>query len=131
MLTEAATSSARAPGLLDSVKDLGRTAIDILHTRFELLVAEIHEEQARIAEILLMAALSLLSFFLSIVFFAFMIVVVFWDTDYRILATGLMALVLFVIGCALSFAFIRKAKAKPKLFSESLDELGADLERLR
>lgn len=131
MLIDAATSSTRAPRLLESVKDLGRTAIDILHTRFELLVTEIHEEQARIAEILLMAALSLLSFFLSIVFFAFLIVVAFWDSDYRVLATGLVALFLACVGGALFFAFIKKAKAKPKLFSESLDELGEDLERLK
>jgi uncharacterized membrane protein YqjE len=131
MHIEAVSGGARAPGLLESLKDLGRTAVEILHTRFDLLVAEIAEEQARIAEILLMAALALLSFFLSVVFFAFLIVVAFWDTPYRILATGLIALVLFVLGAALTWGFVKKAKEKPKLFRESLDELGADLERLK
>jgi uncharacterized membrane protein YqjE len=131
MQTDAITSPARAPGLLQSLRSLSRTAIDILHTRFDLLVTEIAEEQARLAELLLVAALSLLCFFLSIVFVAFLVVVAFWDTDYRILATGLMAALLFGIGCGLGAVFLKKVKSKPKLFSESLDELGADLERLK
>ena len=78
-----------------------------------------------------MAALSLLSFFLSLVFFCFVIVLFFWDTDYRILATGVIALALAALGGGLFFAFMKKAKAKPKLFSDSLDEIGADLQRLK
>ncbi|OGA26954.1 MAG: hypothetical protein A3I01_16290 [Betaproteobacteria bacterium RIFCSPLOWO2_02_FULL_65_24] len=131
MQTEAVTGTGRAPGLLDSLKDLGRTVVDILHTRVDLLVTEIAEEQARLAELVLIAALSLLCFFLSVVFVAFLVVVAFWDTPYRILATGVIAVALFAVGCVLGMIFIKKAKTKPRLFSESLDELGADLERLR
>ena len=131
MQTEAVTGTGRAPGLLDSLKDLGRTVVDILHTRVDLLVMEIAEEQARLAELVLIAALSLLCFFLSVVFVAFLVVVAFWDTPYRILATGIIAVALFAVGCVLGMIFVKKAKTKPRLFSESLDELGADLERLR
>ena len=131
MQTEAVTGTGRAPGLLDSLKDLGRTVVDILHTRVDLLVTEIAEEQARLAELVLIAALSLLCFFLSVVFVAFLVVVAFWDTPYRILATGVIAVALFAVGCVLGMIFIKKAKTKPRLFSESLDEFGADLERLR
>jgi uncharacterized membrane protein YqjE len=131
MPTEAITGSARAPGLLQSLKELGRTVVDILHTRVDLLVTEIAEEQARLAELVLMAGLALLCFFLGVVFAAFLVVVAFWDTPYRILATAVIAAALFGAGCLLWVVFMKKAKVKPRLFSESLDELGADLERLK
>jgi uncharacterized membrane protein YqjE len=52
----AAGAQSRAPGALASLKALGRTALDILHTRLELLVTAIAEEQGRLAELLVYAA---------------------------------------------------------------------------
>jgi uncharacterized membrane protein YqjE len=117
--------------LIESLKALGRTAADILHTRFDLLVAEIAEEQVRVAELLLYAALSLLCLFLALVIVAVFVVATLWDTQYRTLATGLVAAALALAGAGCGVACVRKARAKPKLFSASLDELGADLERLK
>ena len=121
----------RSPGPFESLKELGRTAVDILHTRFDLLVTEIHEEQGRLAELLLYAAIAILSLFLAVVIVAVFIVASLWDTEYRVLATGLIAAVLIIGGMACALTCIRKAKAKPRLFSASLDELGSDLDRLR
>ncbi len=121
----------RTAGPFESLKELGRTAVDILHTRFDLLVTEIHEEQGRMAELLLYAALAILSLFLAVVLLAVFIVASLWETEYRLLATGLIAAGLALVGAACAVTFKRKAKAKPRLFSSSLDELGADLERLR
>jgi uncharacterized membrane protein YqjE len=125
------TGHARAAGPFESLKELGRTAIDIVHTRFDLLVTEIAEEQVRLAELLLYAALALLSLFLAVVIVAVFVVATLWDTEYRLIATGgiAAALLLSAIGCGV--ACVRKAKEKPKLFSSSLDELGADLDRLK
>jgi len=118
-------------GPFESLKALARTAVDILHTRFDLLVTEIHEEQSRVAELLLYAAIAILSIFLAIVVIAVFIVASLWDTPYRTLATGLVAAALAIVGIVCAITFVRKAKVRPKLFSSSLDELGADLDRLR
>jgi uncharacterized membrane protein YqjE len=126
-----ATSSHRGLGSFESLKELGHTAVDILHTRFDLLVTEIAEEQVRLAELLLFAALSLLSLFLAVVIIAVFVVATLWETEYRVLATGLIAAALLASGIGCGVACLRKAKAKPKLFSASVDELGADLERLK
>jgi uncharacterized membrane protein YqjE len=120
-----------SPGPFESLKELGRTAVDILHTRFDLLVAEIAEEQVRLAELLLYAALAILSLFLAVVIVAVFVVASLWDTDYRVLATGLVAAALVAAGIGCGVACVRKAKVKPKLFSASVEELGADLERLK
>jgi uncharacterized membrane protein YqjE len=115
----------------DSLKELGRTAVDIVHTRFDLLVTEIAEEQVRLAELLLYAALALLCLFLAVVIVAVFVVASLWETEYRVLATGLIAAALVAIGIGCGLACVRKAKAKPRLFSASVDELGADLDRLK
>jgi uncharacterized membrane protein YqjE len=122
---------AHGTGPFESLKGLGRTAIDIVHTRFDLLVTEIAEEQVRLAELLLYAALSLLSLFLAVVIVAVFVVATLWDTEYRMLATGVIAAALLLSGIGCGMACVRKAKEKPRLFSSSLDELGADLERLK
>jgi uncharacterized membrane protein YqjE len=124
-------SESSTAGPFESLKELGRTAVDILHTRLDLLVTEIAEEQSRLAELLLYAAVALLCLFLAVVIGAVFIVASLWDTPYRLLATGVMAAVLVAAGAACAIIFVKKAKAKPRLFSTSLDELGADLERLR
>jgi uncharacterized membrane protein YqjE len=128
----AASAAGHSPGgAFASLKELGHTFIDILHTRFDLLVTEIAEEQVRLAEVLLLAAVALLCSFLAIVIVAVFVVATLWETEYRIIATvGIaVALVAGAIGCGIGC--IRKAKQKPKLFSESVSELGADLDRLK
>lgn len=122
---------APATGPFESLKALGRTAVDILHTRFDLLVAEISEEQRRLAELLLYGVLALLCLFLALVTLAVFAVAALWDTPYRLLSTGIFAALLIVAGAVCTFIFVGKAKARSRLFSASLDELGADLERLK
>src|SRR5204863_9503319 len=95
-----ATSTHRAAGSFESLKELGRTAVDIVHTRFDLLVTEIAEEQGRIAELLLYAALALLCVFLAVVIVAVFVVASLWDTEYRVLATGIIAAAPLVSGFA-------------------------------
>jgi uncharacterized membrane protein YqjE len=127
----ATSGHGRTAGAFETLKDLGRTAVDIIHTRFDLLVTEIAEEQTRIAELVLYAAIAILCLFLSVVIVAVFIVATLWETEYRVLATGLIAAILLATGVGCGIACIRKAKEKPRLFSASLDELGADLERLK
>jgi len=131
MVTLDATPAEARGGLFDSLKTLGRTAVEALHTRFDLLATELGEEQARITELLILAALALLCLFLAIVFAAFFVVVVFWDTPYRLWATGLIAL--GMLGAAgLLWVGVRKSiKSRPKPFRATLEELSADVQRLR
>ena len=118
-------------GLLDSLKTLGRVAVDMLHTRLDLLATELAEEQGRIIELLLVGAVALLCLFLATVFAAFFIVVMFWDTPYRLVVPGVIAAALAVVAAVCWAAFQRRVRSKSKLFSATLEELGADIKRLR
>jgi uncharacterized membrane protein YqjE len=117
-------------GLLESLKTLGRLAVDMLHTRLDLLATDLAEEQGRITELLLMGAVALLCIFLATVFAAFFIVVMFWDTPYRLAVPGVIAAALAIAAAAFWTAFRRRVRTKSKLFSATLEELGADIKRL-
>jgi uncharacterized membrane protein YqjE len=127
----AAGTESRSPGALASLKALGRTALDVLHTRLALLVTEIAEEQGRLAQLLVYAALTLLCLAFAVVMLAMLLLVSLWDTPYRLLAAGAVAAVFAAAGVASAIALVRKSRAKPRLFSASLEELGTDLERLQ
>lgn len=130
-MSVAAGTQSRAPGAFAPLKALGRTAVEILHARLALLVTEIAEEQSRLAELFVYAALALLCLALAIVTLAILVVVSLWDTPYRLLAAGAVAAVFAAAGVASAIALVRKTRAKPRLFSASLEELDTDLERLQ
>jgi uncharacterized membrane protein YqjE len=131
MLPEATIAEGRTGGLFDSLKSLGRTAVEALHTRLDLLSTELKEEQARITELLVIAVLAVLCLFLAIVFAAFFVVVAVWDTPYRLLATGLLAVALAGAAWALWASFRREMTSRPRPFKATLEELSADIERMR
>lgn len=128
---EIAAGRAQASGLIDSLKGIARTSVEIVHSRLELLVTELGEEQSRLIELALVAALALLAVFLGIVFAAFLVVAAFWDTPYRLWAPGAIAAVLFIAAAVLWTVFMKKAKAKGKAFAATLHELASDVEHLR
>jgi uncharacterized membrane protein YqjE len=128
---DATLTEGRSPGLFESVKALGRSAVEALHTRLDLLSAELKEEQARITELLVIAVLALLCVFLAIVFAAFFVVVAVWDTPYRLWVIGLLAAALAGAAAALWSYFRRKITARPRPFNATLEELSADIERMR
>ena len=118
-------------GVLDTLKTLGRIALEILHARLDLLTTELAEEQGRITELLLIGAVALLCFFLAVVFAAFFVVILFWDTSYRLVAPGVIAGALATAAVGLWLEFRKRIQVRPKLFSATLEEIGADVQRLR
>ncbi|MEX2239919.1 MAG: phage holin family protein [Burkholderiales bacterium] len=130
-MTTAAGTRGGAPGPFASLKALSRTALDIVHTRLALLVTEIAEEQGRLAELLVYAALTLLAAVVAVVMLAVLVMATLWDTPYRLVAAGAVAAVFAALGVASAIALVRKTRAQPRLFNASLEELGTDLERLQ
>jgi uncharacterized membrane protein YqjE len=131
MPPDATMAAGRSGGLLDSLKALGRTAVEAVHTRLDLLSTELKEEQARITELMVIAVLSLLCLFLAIVFVAFFVVVAVWDTPYRLWIIAGLAAALTVIAAGLWASFRRQITGRPRPFNATLEELSEDLERLR
>jgi len=103
----------------------------LLRVRVELVAVELKEEAERRKRIVLLAVLA--SFFLgaAVIFAGFLVVVLFWDSSYRLSATGAVTLVFFGIGL---WAFLRVQailSESPHAFAETLKEFRKDLEFLR
>jgi len=118
-----------AAGLFDSIKALLATLVGIAHTRLELLSAELQEEIARVALLLLWGAVALFFAFIGIAFLGLSIVIAVWD-EHRLLAAGLMTALFVVLAVAFGVAASRQISAKPRPFNASLGELVKDREDL-
>ena len=114
------------PGPIDSLKELGRTALDIVHTRVDLLSTELAEEQGRVAELVLYGATAFFCLLLAVAVVAVSVIASMWDGPYRVMTVGVIATILMATGLGMSAAFISKAKAKPRPFASSVEALGAD-----
>lgn len=125
----AESSTPASAGLFDSLRQLVITAINIAHTRLDLISLELREEKVRLLSLLArtLAALALLG--LGAVLATLFVVVVFWDT-HRLLALGVMTVIFLAGGVALGLRVIKDLKAAPQLFAESIAELIKDRESL-
>lgn len=110
---------------------LGRTVLDMLHTRLELVVVEFGQERDRLTALLLYGALLLAFTFLALVLGGMLVVALFWDTPYRLAAVGTAALLPLLAAVACAAAFVHKVRSRPRAFDATLQALGADVAALR
>lgn len=118
-----------AEGVLAALRRLTGNAVALLHTRLELLIAEIEEERTRFVRILLFAVIA--AFFLSIgvVTLTIFIILLAWET-HGLLVAGLLAALYLGVGIALAVSVRNLAKTRSRLFSASLAELKRDRDEL-
>ncbi len=116
-------------GLFHSLKRLLASLIGIARTRAELLSLEVEEEIDRLAKLALCAILSLFFMGVAVVLIAILIVVAFWEND-KLLALSLLALFFSIIGLYSGALFLKKAKSRSRLFSQSIVEFSKDLSEL-
>ncbi len=115
--------------VLESLKRLARTAVELVRTRLELLSLDVEEAKLRLLSILLAGAIAFFCFSLGLVMAAFWLVVAFWDT-HRMLVLGLLTGA-FLGGGLLALAVLAwKAKKGPRLFAATLAELERDRDAL-
>ena len=74
--------------MLGSVRELARNLLSFAETRARIAATEFEEQVARLAEILVWAAVALFFSGVAVVFIAILIVLLFWDSN-RLLAAGL------------------------------------------
>jgi len=122
-------AQAQLPGIYDSLKRLLGTLAAIAQTRIELLGTEVEEQVARLVSMLLWTIIALFCGFTAAILIAIVVLLTFWDTN------RMLAAVLLVAGYAslglLAWLRIRAlARARPRLFQATLEELAKDRDRL-
>ncbi|MGB8931753.1 MAG: phage holin family protein [Anaeromyxobacteraceae bacterium] len=115
--------------ILESLKQLARTAVEIVRTRLELLSLDVEEAKLRLLSILLLGAVAFLCLSLGVVMGAFWLVAAFWET-HRMLVLGLLTGGFLGGGVLALAALAWRARKGPRLFAATIAELEKDGEAL-
>lgn len=117
-------------GLLHSAQSLLAGLVAVGRTRLELFSAELQEEIARQAAALLGALVLLALATLTLAFGAVALLLAVAEANRPLAASGI-ALVLALFAAAVAWALRRAARAKPRPFHASLEQLERDYEALK
>lgn len=113
-------------GLVTHVRQLGASILGHVAMRFELLSIEVQEEKARLVKLAISVAFAVLLLITSVVLIAMAVLVIYWDTAYRVPAALSIAgaFSLLTVGCGLYVSGqLRQSSA---LFVTSAAELRLD-----
>jgi len=122
-------SQAAAGGLFESLKTLSVSLVGIVHTRLELLSADIAEEREHLITLLLLVQLALFFLGVGILLLALLIVVAFWES-HRLLALGGLTGLFLLASVGSAWLAVHKTRTRPRLFEASLAELSRDRQHL-
>ncbi len=123
------TAGDTGTGIVQSLRNLTATLVALLQTRIELLVTELEEERIRLLQLLFWAAGALFFFGVGILLLTLLLVAVFWDS-HRITAIVVLAGIFLAAGIGMAIGVRNCMRARPRLFSASLDELARDKDQL-
>ena len=113
--------------LTDTLGRIGATLAAMFQTRLELAAVELEEESLRFLSYLLLGLLSLFLCGIALLLFAFVVIVLFWDS-YRIAASLGMACAFALLGGAVALNLRNKIRDKPRLLGSTMSELGKDID---
>ena len=130
MLDAAGAPGGPPGGLLDSLRQLARSALAMGQTRLEIIGSEIEEQRVLFLRELVRALVAALLLGLGVAFTALFVVLVV-PLGYRPLVTGLFAAAFFVASGAAIAALRAARRDRPRSFSATIEELGKDRESLQ
>jgi uncharacterized membrane protein YqjE len=116
-------------GLLDSLRRLAETLVEILHTRVDIVATEFEEERERIRELVLYGLMALFFAGFGFLLLTLFLIVLFWDT-HRLIAVGGFTVLYLGLGGIAAATLKRRLRTRPRLFATTLAELSKDRERL-
>jgi len=124
------SQAAVPPSLLQSLKGYLGTWVEVLRTRLDLITNELAEERERVQQVLILAVVTCFCLGLAAVLITFFLVVLFWETNYRLAVVGCLALLYLAAGVMAGLAMRQKVRQKSRLFSATLGELAKDSQHL-
>jgi len=119
----------RTEGLFDSLRKLAITLVAIVHTRLEIVASEIDEARARLARIIVLAAVAGFCVAIAVNLLVLLVAVAFWDSN-RLLAIGVLVGIFGVASVVASLMLWTAVKRRPKLLSATIAELRKDRAKL-
>jgi uncharacterized membrane protein YqjE len=119
-----------ARGLLDSLRAVGETLVELVHVRGQLLGVELREEIERRRQALVLAAIAFAFLHVALLMLTLLVTVVFWDT-HRVAAIAITTALYLALGVGTLVRLRTAIAAWPAPFAATLGELGRDFAGLR
>ena len=116
--------------MFESLKPLVSLFAQLLKTRFELAAIDLEEERLRLAELLVLAVISLFLWGIGIIL-ACLWVLEWAGLEHRVQALGGLAAAFALAASSMSWRWRQRAASKPRLLGATLAEFSRDLEVLR
>jgi uncharacterized membrane protein YqjE len=117
--------------MLVSVRAFWRVLVATLHTRLDLLTAELEAEAIRAGYLVGAGIAGVMALHGAFFFALFWILAAFWDTPYRLWVIGGIFLVYLVLGIGLLLYAWSLIANRPRFLSQTLTELKKDMEGLQ
>ena len=117
-------------GLLDALRTLLATALQLLRTRIELFTTEAQEQVQRLLWMFVWSIVALFCGSLTLLMLCVTVLIACWD-EHRLLAAGCLTGAFLLLLLAALLALRAQWRAAPRWFAASLDELQRDAEALR
>lgn len=118
------------PGLLEALRTLLATLLQLLRTRVELFTTEAQEQLQRLLGLFVWSLVALFCGSLSLLLLCITVLIAFWD-NHRLLAASCLTGALLVMLLVALLALRAQWRATPRWFGASLDELQRDADALR
>ena len=122
-------SDASSPGLLDSLRRLGATALETVQVRADLLAVELEQEKRRLLGALLLGALALLLLGVGLVLLVGLLLMLLHEA-HRLAALAVLTLAFLGAGLALVLRARRQLESPGGLAAGSRGELARDRQAL-
>ncbi len=120
----------RPLGLIDSLRAMVGTLLQLVHTRVELFTTELEEEMHRVAKLLLWSIVAVFFGGLFVLMLAMTVVIAFWD-DHRLFAAIAMSCVFLLIVVVATLVVRSKITARTPFLAHTIAELKRDRETLQ
>jgi uncharacterized membrane protein YqjE len=115
--------------LLDSVRGLGRTIVEILGNRLESLALDVKEDRIRLVSLLMLGAFTFFLISLGIILAVFWIILASWEGS-RLLVLGILTGLFACAGGVLLFLLVTRLRNLPGAFDGTIAEFEKDREAL-
>jgi uncharacterized membrane protein YqjE len=112
-------------GFLDSVGLLVVTAVEMAHTRLELVFTELQEGLEGLVGVVVWSMIALLAGGMGLLFGGLALIFVFWDT-HRVLVAALIMAAFLLLAAAATSVVRGKLRMQRSLFATTLVELAKD-----
>ena len=115
--------------LIESLRGLGRSFVEILANRMETLSLDLKEDRIRLVSLLILGGVTFFLLGLGIILGVLWVVLAFWEAN-RFLVVGVLTGLFLIAGLTLVAILVQRLKTLPGAFAGTITELDKDREAL-